>query len=158
MQNAKDVAHDDIGVSIEINFEENDQEGSLEFKHNGKPFSIDNLTFLIEQVSTKERKSKENVKLKTTGKWGTGFLTTHLLSEIVEVESIVKEPEEPYRKFHLLLDRSGRDIEDVIDSVNTSLASLENMDSQPAFDGYLFRTMQMGPTGQSKTDPPPVKG
>ncbi len=63
MQNAKDVAHDDIGVSIEINFEENGQEGFLEFKHNGKPFSVDNITFLIEQVSTKERKTKENVKL-----------------------------------------------------------------------------------------------
>ncbi len=136
MQNARDVAHDDIGVSIEINFEENGREGSLEFKHNGKPFSIDNLTFLIEQVSTKERRSKENVKLKTTGKFGTGFLTTHLLSEIVEVESIVKEPGEPYRKFSLLLDRSGRDIEDVINSVNNSLASLENIDSQQSLDQY----------------------
>src|SRR5262249_52115056 len=89
-----------------------------------------------EQVSTKERKPKENVKLKTTGKFGTGFLTTHLLSEIVEVEGIVKEPEEPFRKVSLLLDRSGRDIEDVIDSVNISLASLENIDSQPALEWY----------------------
>ncbi len=136
MQNAKDVAHDDIGVSIEINFQENGKEGSLEFKHNGKPFSIDNLTFLIEQVSTKERKPEENVKLKTTGKFGTGFLTTHLLSEVVEVESIVKEPEEPYRKFNLRLDRSGRNIKDIIASVDKSLASLENIDSQPAFDQY----------------------
>ena len=136
MQNAKDVAYDDIGVSIEINFEENGKEGSLEFKHNGKPFSVDNVTFLIEQVSTKERKPKGNVKLKTTGKFGTGFLTTHLLSEIVEVESIVKEPEEPYRKFNFLLDRTGRSIDDIIDSVDISLASLKNIDSQPAFDHY----------------------
>lgn len=136
MQNAKDVAHDDIGVSIEINFEENGKEGLIEFKHNGKPFSIDNLTFLIEQVSTKEREPKEDGKLKTTGKFGTGFLTTHLLSEIVEVESIVKEPEEPYRTFKLLLDRSGRTIKDIIDSVNISLESLENIDLQQAFDQY----------------------
>ena len=136
MQNAKDVAHNDIGVCIEINFEENGTGGFIEFKHNGKPFSIDNLTFLIEQVSTKERIPKENVKVKTTGKFGTGFLTTHLLSERVEVESIVKEPEEPYRKFSLSLDRSGRSIEDIIASVDSSLTSLENIDSRQAFDQY----------------------
>ena len=136
MQNAKDVAYDDIGVSIEINFEENSEERFIEFRHNGKPFSVDNVTFLIEQVSTKERKPNENGQLKTTGKFGTGFLTTHLLSEIVEVESIVKEPEEPYRKFNLLLDRSSRNIEDIIDSVNNSLGSLENIDTQQPFEQY----------------------
>lgn len=136
MQNAKDVAHSDIGISIEINFAENGKEGTLEFRHNGQPFTVDNMIFLIEQVSTKDRKSKENVELKTTGKFGTGFLTTHLLSEIVKVESIVKEPKEPYRKFELLLDRSGRDIDDIIKSVGVSLASLRDIDLQPEFDQY----------------------
>lgn len=136
MQNAKDVAHEDLGVSIEINFQADSENGYLEFKHNGKPFSIDNLTFLIEQVSTKERKPKETNKVKTTGKFGTGFLTTHLLSEIVEVESFVKEPDEPYRKFNLLLDRSGRDIDEIMLAVNRSLISLENIDSQQPFDHY----------------------
>lgn len=137
MQNAKDVAHEDIGVSIEINFQADEEEGYIEFKHNGQPFSIDNLTFLIEQVSTKERNQEETSKIKTTGKFGTGFLTTHLLSEVVEVESIVKEPDEPYRKFNLLLDRSGRDIEEIIRSVNNALASLEKIDLQPSLDQYL---------------------
>ena len=136
LQNAKDVAHDDIGVSIEINFIDNGNEGLLEFRHNGKPFSIDNLTFLIEQVSTKERRTKENEKVKTTGKFGTGFLTTHLLSQIVEVDGVVKEPDEPYRRFSLLLDRSGRDIGDIIDSVNASLSSIENIDTQPILEQY----------------------
>ena len=136
MQNAKDVAHDNIGVSIEISFEEIGKEGIIEFKHDGRPFSIDNLTFLIEQVSTKERKTQECDKVTTTGKFGTGFLTTHLLSEIVEVEGIVKELEEPYRKFNLLLDRSGRNIGDIINSVNVSLASLENIDSHQALTSY----------------------
>lgn len=136
LQNAKDVAYEDVGVSIEINFEIDGNEGYIEFKHNGKPFSIDNLSFLIQQVSTKERNSKDSNRLKTTGKFGTGFLTTHLLSEIVEVDSFVKEPDEPYRKFSLLLDRSGRGIDEIIESVNNSLASLENIDSQETFDQY----------------------
>lgn len=136
MQNAKDVAHENFGVSVEINFQVADKSGIIEFRHNGKPFSIDNLTFLIEQVSTKERKPKESSKFKTTGKFGTGFLTTHLLSEVVEVESVIMEPDEPCRKFNLLLDRSGRDINTIIDSVNNSLASLDDIDLQSPFDQY----------------------
>lgn len=136
LQNAKDVAYEDIGVSIKINFQVDNDNGFIEFKHNGRPFSIDNLTFLIEQVSTKEREPKDTNKLKTTGKFGTGFLTTHLLSEIVEVESFLKEPDEPYRKFNILLDRSCRNINDIIESVNNSLISLENIDSKQSFDQY----------------------
>jgi len=136
IQNAKDVAYEDIGLSVEIDLNENANQGTLEFKHNGKPFSTDNLTFLIEQVSTKERRSKETNST-MTGKFGTGFLSTHLLSEKVEVESIIKEPDEPYRKFSLLLDRSGRDINEIIHSVNNSLASLGLIDSRPPIDEYL---------------------
>jgi hypothetical protein len=135
-QNAKDVAIDDIGVCIEIDLKKDGKEGFIEFKHNGKPFSIDNLTFLIEQVSTKERRQKDNKNIKTTGKFGTGFLTTHLLSEIVEIESIIKEPDEPCRKFRMSLDRSGRDIDEIIDSINTSLEALESIDSQQEFCKY----------------------
>lgn len=137
MQNAKDVAHEDIGVSNEINFQANDEDGFIEFRHNGKTFSIDNLTFLIQQVSTKERKLKDPNKLKPTGKFGTGFLTTHLLSEVVEVESIVNEPGESYRRFSILLDRSARDIDDIIESVNNSLESLENIDLEQPFNQYI---------------------
>lgn len=134
LQNAKDVAIDKVSVEIKATLTE--QSGELEFSHNGKPFSVDNITFLIEQVSTKERKSKEGEKPKTTGKFGTGFLTTHLLSEKVDVSGVVKEPELPFRKFRLRLDRSARDIEDIIISVNSSLNVLEQLDSEPTFDDY----------------------
>lgn len=134
LQNAKDVGFDDKSVSIEINF---DKENSfVEFKHNGKPFTVDNITFLIEQVSTKERKVNEGEKPKTTGKFGTGFLTTHLLSEKVDLSGIVKEPELPYRKFSILLDRSGREIQEITDSVNLSISILEDLDNYPTFDEW----------------------
>ncbi len=136
LQNAKDVAYEDEGVSVEIDFMVDGDKGYIEFKHNGKPFSIDNLSFLIQQVSTKERNPMNLNSKKITGKFGTGFLTTHLLSEVVEVEGYVKEPDEPYRKFSLLLDRSGRDIDEIIESVNNSLSSLENIDLQEISDEY----------------------
>jgi len=136
IQNAKDVAHENIGVSIEIDLQKDNNYGFVEFKHNGKPFSTDNLTFLIEQVSTKDRNAAESSKSKITGKFGTGFLSTHLLSEKVEVQSILKEDDEPYRKFDILLDRTGRCIGEIIDSVNESLALIESIDSNPTFNEY----------------------
>jgi len=130
LQNAKDVGFENKSVSVEINFDK--ANAYLEFKHNGKPFSVDNITFLIEQVSTKERKVKEGEKSKTTGKFGTGFLTTHLLSEKVRLAGVVKEPELPHRKFNIQLDRSGREIQEITDSVNASIAILESLDSYPS--------------------------
>jgi HSP90 family molecular chaperone len=66
---------------------------------------MDDLVFLIEQVSTKERKTKDNDP-KTTGKFGTGFITTHLLSTKVDVEGVYHNiKENTYQKFNLLLDR-----------------------------------------------------
>lgn len=134
LQNAKDVGFDDKSVSVEINFDK--LSAFVELRHNGKPFTVDNITFLIEQVSTKERKVKEGEKPKTTGKFGTGFLTTHLLSEKVDLSGVVKEPELPYRKFEIHLDRSGREIQEITDSVNASISVLESLDSYPAFEAW----------------------
>lgn len=136
LQNAKDVSHDDSDLTVEIDFKEEKGNKIVEFKHNGKPFSTDNVTFLIEQVSTKERTPQETANIKTTGKFGTGFLTTHLLSEKVEIEGILKEEDEPYRRFNILLDRSGADIQEIIASVNDSHASLEDIDLQDPCDDY----------------------
>jgi len=134
LQNAKDVCYDDGQVSIEVSFEQQEETGIVEFKHNGKPFSTANVTFLIEQISTKDRSEKDGEQPKTTGKFGTGFLTTHLLSEKVEVSGIVEEPELKPRRFDLLLDRSGKTVEEIISSVNTSMSSLHSLDNNPVVE------------------------
>jgi hypothetical protein len=43
MQNAKDVCYPDIGVKIEIDLKQE----YMEFRHNGKPFILDNIVNLI---------------------------------------------------------------------------------------------------------------
>jgi len=137
LQNAKDVAFDEQQVATEINIQNQDGRKSVSFSHNGKPFSVDNITFLIKQVSTKERNTIEkSEKPKTTGKFGTGFLTTHLLSEKVEVSGVVKEPDLDYRNFILPLDRSGRTTDQIIESVNNSISVRDTLDSQPALVNY----------------------
>ena len=137
LQNAKDVVFDEQQVATEINIQNQNGTKSVSFSHNGKPFSVDNITFLIKQVSTKERNTTEkNEKPKTTGKFGTGFLTTHLLSEKVEVSGVVKEPDLDYRNFVLPLDRSGRTTDQIIESVNNSISVRDTLDSQPALANY----------------------
>ena len=133
LQNAKDVkSRQRNEVDIAVNF--NASEKILIFRHNGRCFSTDNITFLIEQVSTKER-STDNPD-ETTGKFGTGFLTTHLLSEIVEVQGIVKDGDLPYRKFCISLDRSSKTIEEVTISLKTSIDQLKQLDQGRNIDNY----------------------
>lgn len=143
LQNAKDVQYTDKPVKVDIHLNSDPFEDFLEFKHNGKPFSIDNITFLIEQVSTKERTVANEIKPKTTGKFGTGFLTTHLLSEKVVVNGFVKEPQLPYKKFNLQLDRSGSTIEEIIESIAKStdvLREIENVESSNDYNEESLNT------------------
>jgi HSP90 family molecular chaperone len=87
IQNAKDVVNSSGLVDIEIVFSEANK--TIEFSHNGRLFTTENIVFLIEQVSSKERSSTGENKKKTTGKFGTGFLTTHLLSDKVQVHGYI---------------------------------------------------------------------
>ena len=92
IQNAKDVALEGLPVKMEVELTEQ----HIDFRHSGKPFSLDNIVFLIEQTSTKDRATdplKEQAP-QTTGKFGTGFITTHLLSKKVEVRGVMYDREE----------------------------------------------------------------
>lgn len=107
MQNAKDVPNKYGKVSIEIELV-SDKE--LQFRHNGDPFSINNIVGLIRQVSSKDSLNSDN---ETTGKFGTGFICTHLLSDVIDVSGIL-DYNDAYRQFNLSLDRSGRSSEELM--------------------------------------------
>lgn len=89
IQNAKDV---NIGgkVRVRIESELDGSDAHVTFKHNGGAFSAENIRFLIEQVSSKNRTKDSTGRPTTTGKFGTGFLTTHLLSPYVLVTGVAK--------------------------------------------------------------------
>ena len=83
IQNAKDSIvgqKDKKTVDIEINV----QKDIYKFKHNGSPFTMKNLTRLLYKYSDGKTKNSES-----TGRFGTGFLTTHSLSKIVTISSDV---------------------------------------------------------------------
>ena len=139
IQNAKDVVEQDETVNIEVDF--NEQEKYLIFRHDGKCFTTDNIVSLISQVSSKERtQSSENG---VTGKFGTGFLTTHLLSEKVKIEAYLQDENEPLKKINILLDRSGETKSDVIAAVNESFRQLkasQEVDNSVLENGSGFNT------------------
>ncbi|WP_249879338.1 sacsin N-terminal ATP-binding-like domain-containing protein [Niallia circulans] len=132
LQNAKDVSNFGGKVKVKINLSVDNK--TLEFSHNGKPFSTKNIVFLIEQVSTKDRDEGQTDE-KTTGKFGTGFLTTHLLSEKVSVNSYLADENEPMRKFQVTIDRSGKSKEKIMGSINNSFQELEKSNMVTEADG-----------------------
>ncbi len=111
LQNAVDAACGQ-NVDIEIVLGEN----FVKFKHNGGVFTPRNVTNLVHQISSKE--GTESI-----GRFGTGFLTTHTLSRIVEVEGVFipsnnanKNPDS-YYKFNLILDRTGKTEKELVEGI-----------------------------------------
>lgn len=121
IQNAKDVSGKNGMVNIKIDFHEKDR--YLSFEHDGKCFTTENIVYLISQVSSKERNQSPDNGI--TGKFGTGFLTTHLLSQQVIVDAFLQDENEPLKEIHILLDRSGETKEEVIAAVNESFRQLK---------------------------------
>ena len=103
LQNAKDsIVESERKVSVKIGLKED----FVEFKHNGTHFSEKDIRGLINQISSKE--VEENVKSKQIGKFGTGFLTTHLLSKVIDVKSIIETADGKFYHFSFSLDRNGK--------------------------------------------------
>lgn len=136
IQNAKDVnIEGKVRIRIEADLDGSD--AHLTFKHNGGAFSPENIRFLIEQVSSKDRTTDSDGRPSTTGRFGTGFLTTHLLSERVIVRGVAAGRGFAPRKFRLSLDRSGAELQDIIDAVQASKDSILDLDDEPEYTGYV---------------------
>ena len=135
IQNAKDVnINGKVRVLIEADLD--GASAHVTFKHNGGPFSPENIRFLIEQVSSKERTNDSTGRPMSTGRFGTGFLTTHLLSERVVVKGVAAGKGFAPKKFKLSLDRSSTELEDIIQAVEVAQESILDLDDQPDFTAY----------------------
>jgi hypothetical protein len=97
IQNAHDAGTRTGHESISLSFRLTD--GVLRFEHDATPFTMDEFAALLTGGSSKDFMSTE-----TTGRFGTGFLVTHVLSEQVEVSGIL-EVDGSYRAFEVDLDR-----------------------------------------------------
>lgn len=127
VQNAKDVPNKFGRVRIKVELSKDE----LRFSHNGDPFTVGNITGLIQQVSTKSSGGDDE---ELTGKFGTGFISTHLLSEQTTVEGVTIRPGGKAKRFTLELDRSGRTSEELIPHIEAAIERIKGIDHDPEFE------------------------
>lgn len=131
LQNAKDsVADSERKVSVEIEL----SKGSVVFRHNGTHFTEKDVRGLINQISSKE--VEEGQESKRTGKFGTGFLTTHLLSKVIQVEGIVETVDNEFYRFSFPLDRDGKTTGQLVPKIETAWASFHESTEDNQIDEY----------------------
>jgi hypothetical protein len=108
IQNASDCTPRDssINISLEIAGDR------IFFSHDGTPFSYDNLFSLITQCSEKQLSDE-----KLTGKFGTGFMSTFLLSEIVEIEGTFICENGIWTDMNFTIDRTNGDYLDITEEM-----------------------------------------
>ncbi len=113
LQNAKDVANPE-GITISITLTQE----KLEFAHNGKPFETKHLLAILYKTSTKSLNGEGG----TTGKYGTGFVTTHILNKKLTIDGVHTNPTGK-RRFSLQIDRSAATLDESIalDAMQKSL-------------------------------------
>jgi hypothetical protein len=134
LQNAMDTTNSERPTKIQINI--NEDTNDLHFLHNGNPFKVENITYLVNQQSSKPRQININERKRTIGKFGTGFITTHLLSEKVTLKSTVDAENLGQKRFELLLDRSGKNEAELFEGVKKSMEILLNLDQLPDVVNY----------------------
>ena len=99
LQNALDFGPRTGNSSVAIRLSV--EQGTVAFEHDGVPFTSNDLAALLSGGSNKEFESEV-----TTGRFGTGFLVTHVLAERTSLRGLLETPE-GHEQFDLLLDRRG---------------------------------------------------
>ncbi|PTN09302.1 uncharacterized protein DUF3883 [Mangrovibacterium marinum] len=120
IQNAKDsIVGDPTRDSVDVKIVVRDNE--VKFKHNGSPFTGKALLGLLYKYSDGKTNNSES-----TGRFGTGFLTTHTLSKVVSIEGDVFVDDEKTRTngFSATMYRDGLDEQELLDGVNKMKKSM----------------------------------
>lgn len=104
LQNAKDVA-DTTGVDISFKLDQD----KLIFTHNGLPFKTKHLLAILYKTSTKSLDGEGG----TTGKYGTGFVTTHILNKKLTITGI-HQNDAGKRNFTIEIDRTAASLDESV--------------------------------------------
>ena len=122
LQNTRDCAYKDQGIKILIELKDD----KLVYKHNSKPFRVKDILSLINQVTSKVDDDE------TTGKFGTGFMTTMLLSDVVNIKSVLQDKDLdkdlPYKPFDVDINRSPETSQEIVNEINKSITQLYKAD------------------------------
>lgn len=126
LQNAKDSVDIQESVSIRVSM----AGSKLTFAHTGKPFQRKDILHLIFHGSSKKKAEGK------VGRFGTGFMTTHLLSKTVQIKGALAEG----GFFDFSLDRDAIDAEDEKRKLETSYRSFTESITDASFFFDEFQT------------------
>jgi hypothetical protein len=126
LQNALDAGPRENRDSVAISLRE--ETGRVIFEHDGAPFSMAELAALLSGGSSKEFDSDE-----TTGRFGTGFLVTHVLAERTSLQGLLAL-DHGFEQFDLTLDRGGDEV-DILENIDQCNEAIERAEFLPSPDG-----------------------
>ncbi len=112
LQNARDVSSGNAGLEASVQLRGDE----LTFRHNGRGFRPDEITHLIYFGSTKYEDPD------ALGRFGSGFLTTHLLSRTIEVSGQLTDGQ----SFAFELDRSGESVDELKHNMDASFEAFKS--------------------------------
>ncbi len=130
LQNASDC-YDNKPVDVCINTTEK----SVTFMHSGKCFSKENLIDLFTQISAKRTNEEK------TGKFGTGFISTHLLATKVRIKGAYESYDNKLRELNILLDRSSQDYNELRNSISTALDNIDKLENNEEIGNDYYNTI-----------------
>ncbi len=132
LQNAYDAGSADGIRPVSVRFgwrEEDGDKQAVFFEHNGAPFASQDIAALLSGGSNKEFDSDI-----TTGRFGTGFLVTHVLALVVTVEGLLRVGE-VLERFEFDLDRTGTE-DNIVENRSTTEAAFELAVPVPKESGH----------------------
>jgi len=132
VQNAKDsiAGQPNKKVDVEIIVKSD----TYIFKHNGSPFNEDTLFGLLYKFSEGKTNNYES-----TGRFGTGFLTTHALSKTVEIQGdIYRDNETTPVGFSVTMYREGED-QELLEGLDKTEKSLQFFNNPFHWTTYKYK-------------------
>src|SRR5690606_37194491 len=115
LQNAKDAVKPDEKVSVRLFVGQENNQPYVDFQHSGNPFRYQDAKNLIFPYSDKGDEENSD----KSGRFGTGFLATHILSKKIEVKGVYLKETQAYN-FNFTLDRSGNDKPEIAQSIDNT--------------------------------------
>ncbi len=125
IQNAADTAKARQNNTLKIEIKETDS--SITFKHNGGYFTLDEISAVIYGGSTKPYAPESEY----IGRFGTGFLVTHITSRRVKITGYVKENAGQTYKFKMNINREGNEEKNISQSIEECFQQLNESTPYP---------------------------
>jgi len=134
LQNASDY-NDSVDVILEL------RPNEVIFMHNGNPFRPSDAENLIAPDSGKD--SEELQQKDMIGQFGTGFISTHVVSPVVVVEGVIQSEaeEDQFLRFKFTLDRTAFDDKEALkQSIPATSKQLDESIEQISYEPGNFYT------------------